>query len=317
MLLSRVADSLYWISRYLERAEHTARLVDVAVDHGLGRASSFEGSAIECLYHSVGLDAALHDVPSMAGVALLDLSNRSSVAACITAARENARQVREEISSAMWLQLNELFLRVKQLREEGPCDTHRVSQAVIDGVRLFHGIADGTMGHGEGWQYLQLGRFIERSGATASVLALFIPGDADSTTGFEPRDQVEWVALLQSCSALEAYCRCYTADVRAERVMEFLLLNPEFPRSVRFAAVQLEASLRALAGVSARGATGRVERLAGRLRASLEYAQVDEFLGDAPHAYLSGISRQCNAIHSALYQSYISYPIESGLPAQA
>lgn len=316
MLLSRVADSLYWISRYLERAEHTARLVDVAVDHGLGRASSVEGSAIECLYHSVGLDAALHDATSIASTALLDLSNRNSVAACITAARENARQVREEISAAMWLQLNELFLRVKQLREEGPFDAHRLSQAVIDGVRLFHGVTEGTMGHGEGWRYLQLGRFIERSGATASLLALFIPSDTNSATGCEPRDQVDWVALLQSCSALEAYCRCYTADVRAERVTEFLLLNAEFPRSVRFAAVQLEASLRALAGLSVRGATGRVERLAGRLRASLEYAQVDEFLGDAPHAYLGGINRQCNAIHSALYQSCISYPIESGLPVQ-
>ena len=139
MLLSRVADSLYWISRYLERAEHTARLVDVAVDQGLGRASSFTGSAVERLYESVGLESESQDVSALAGGALFDLENRNSVAACVTAARENARQVREEISSAMWEQLNALYLRVRQMRDEGAWSTrtHHSSRAIIDGVRLF------------------------------------------------------------------------------------------------------------------------------------------------------------------------------------
>jgi uncharacterized alpha-E superfamily protein len=314
MLLSRVADSLYWISRYLERAEHTARLVDVAVDSGLGRATS-TGSAIERLYQSIGLQSS-DDLPALAGGALFDLANRSSVVACVTAARENARQVREEISSAMWQQLNELFLHVKQMREEGSWGAriHHVSRAIIDGVRLFKGITDGTMGHGEGWQYLQVGKFLERSSATASHLTLFFPDGTGPDRMHEPRDQVEWVTLLSACSALEAYCRYYTADVRAERVTEFLLLNPEFPRSVRFSAVRLEAALRTLAGYSARTG-GRAERLAGRLRASLEYAQVDEILSDDPQAYLLNINRQCSQIHAAVHQSYVSYPIESALPA--
>jgi uncharacterized alpha-E superfamily protein len=316
VLLSRVADSLYWMGRYLERAEHTARLVEVAVDHGLGRTSPFEGSAVERLYHSLGLDLTSQDPSALAGAALFDVSSRISVTSCVTAARDNARQVREEISSAMWQQLNELFLRMKQMREEGSWSarTHYVSRAVIDGVRLFNGITDGTMGHGEGWHYLRVGRFLERSGATASLLTLFVPGGEGPTTMPKPRDHVEWVALLQSCTALEAYCRYYTADVRPERVTEFLLLNPEFPRSVRFAAVRLEDALRTLAGYSSREA-GRAERLAGRLRASLEYAQVDEVLNEGPQAYLTGIRRQCTQIHAALYQSYVSYPIESALPA--
>ena len=317
MLLSRVADSLYWMGRYLERAEHTARLAEVAVDHGLGRGAALQGSGVERLYRAVGLDVTAREASAMAGAVLFDVSNPNSVASCVTAARENARQVREEISSTMWQQLNELFLRVKQMREEGSWSarTHYVSRAVVDGVRLFKGVTDGTMNHGEGWQYLQVGRFLERSGATASLLTLFVPGGEASTTMPEPRDQVEWVALLQSCTALEAYCHYYTADVRAERVTEFLLLNAEFPKSVRFAAVRLEGALRTLAGYSTRGADGRAERLAGRLRSSLEYAQVDEILNDGPQAYLSGISRQCAQIHSALNQSYVSYPIESALPA--
>jgi uncharacterized alpha-E superfamily protein len=314
MLLSRVADALYWISRYLERAEHTARVIDVAIDHGLGRASPVEGTAIERLYQSVGLDQSGHPA-ALAGVALFDLANRNSVAACITTARENARQVREEMSSEMWQQLNELYLRVKQMREEGSWSarTHFASRSVIEGVHLFQGVTDATMGHGEGWQYLEVGRYLERAVATAALLELFVADGRDESPA--PRDQVEWVALLRSCSGLEGYCRHYTADVRAERVAEFLLLNETFPRSARFAAARLETALRALANVSGRGAGGRAERLAGRLRASLDYGQVDEILNDGPHAYLSGIGRQCTQIHAALYQSYVSYPIDTALPA--
>jgi len=315
MLLSRVADALYWISRYLERAEHSARLVAVAVDQGLGRAP-IAGSAVERLYQSIGLESGSQDLSALAGGALFDLTNRNSVASCVTAARENARQVREEISSAMWEQLNALFLRTKQTREEGSWGAriHHVSRTIIDGVRLFKGITNGTMSHGEGWQYLQVGHYLERSNATASLLTLFVPEGTGSMNMPEPRDQVEWVTLLESCSALEAYCRYYTADVRAGRVTEFLLLNPEFPRSVRFSAVQLEGALRQLARYSTRTG-GRAERLAGRLRASLEYAQVDEILNDDPQAYLTNISRQCSQIHSAVHQSYVSYSIESALPA--
>ena len=99
---------------------------------------------------------------------------------------------------------------------------------------------------------------------------------------------MEWVGLLRSCAAFEAYGRCYTADVRPDRVAEFLLLNAEFPRSVRFAAGRVESALRAIAQLTGRGAGGRAERLAGRLHASLDYGQVDEFLGEDPHAYLEG-----------------------------
>jgi len=180
-------------------------------------------------------------------------------------------------------------------------------------VHLFQGVTDATMGHGEGWQYLQVGRYLERAVSTAALLELFVADGYDE--GLAPRDQVEWVALLRSCSALEAYCRHYTADVRSERVAEFLLLNETFPRSVRFAAARLETALRALASSSGHSAGGRAERLAGRLRASLDYGQVDEILDDGPQAYLAGIGRQCTQIHSALYQTYVSYSIDTALPA--
>ena len=315
MLLSRVADALYWISRYLERAEHTARLVDVARDLGLDRAAAVRSRAIERLYSSLGLPSAATDgEQSLVRLALFDTSHRNSVAACVMSARENARQVREEISSDMWEQLNDLFLRVYKLQDAAAVGrTHYVSRVIVEGVHLFAGVTDATMGHGEGWQYLQAGCFLERAASTATLLDAFLIDAGDASRA--ALDQADWVALLRSCSALEGYCRRYTADVRPERVTEFLLLDDECPRSIRFAATRLEAALRAMARYSGRPGASRPERLSGRLRASLDYGQVDEILSDDPHAYLTGVSRQCAQIHSSVYQSYVSYSIDTALSA--
>lgn len=320
MLLSRVADGLYWIARYLERAEHASRLLEVGLDLGLGRTAASGRGTADRLYASLGLPTEVAsyragDRSPLIDAALFDLSSRNSVAACVTAARENARQVREEISSEMWEQANALFLSVRQIRSHTDRGSrpHYVCRSVISGIHLFQGITDATMGHGEGWQYLQAGRFIERAAATAALIGVFLPGGA--TASRDDIDHVDWVALLRSCSALEAYCRFYTADVRPERVAEFLLLNLDFPRSVRFAAARLESAVLALARASGRGVGGRAERLAGRLHASLDYGQVDEILDENPAAYLTGVARQCAQIHTALYQSYVTYAIESAIPA--
>jgi uncharacterized alpha-E superfamily protein len=315
MLLSRVADSLYWIGRYLERAEHTIRLIDIRLDLELDRRRDVEGWDFSRFWSAVQVEAD-EEVPTnpaaLVETLVFDLANRGSVLACITSARENARQVREEISTDMWEQLNALYLRLKQVRGEGTWSArpHYLSRLIFEGVHLFEGVTDSTMGHGEGWQLLRVGRFIERAAATASLVDLQFK-DAPRL----PANHVEWVGLLRSCAAFEAYCRHYTADVRPDRVAEFLLLNAEFPRSVRFAASRVEAALRAIAQVTGRGSGGRAERLAGRLHASLDYGQVDEILGEDPHAYLEGIGRYCAQIHDAAHQSYISYPIESALPS--
>jgi uncharacterized alpha-E superfamily protein len=318
MLQSRVADGLYWTARYLERAEHTARLVEIGLDLGLGRTMTSARGAADRLYVSLGIlgtGCGPTERASLVTAALFDLANRNSVAACVTAARENGRQVREEISSDMWEQLNALFLAVRQIHSNTERDARQRSlcRTVIQGIHLFQGITDATMGHAEGWQYLQAGRFIERAATTAGLIDGFLVDGATEEDG--RLESIDWVSLLRSCCALEAYCRHYTADVRPERVTEFLLLNADFPRSVRFAAARLESAVLALAGASGRGAGGRTDRLVGRLHASLDYGQVDEILSDNPHAYLAGIGRHCAQIHTALYQTYITYPIESAIPA--
>src|SRR5262245_34956396 len=178
MLLSRVADSLYWISRYLERAEHTARLMDVRLDLGLDRQHADDGWDFDRLYAALRVSK-LVETPSSPGTLIdaliFDPDNDESVLRSVTAARENARQVREEISSDMWEQINALFLRLKQARSEGTWSSrpHYICRMIIEGVHLFDGVTDATMTHGEGWQYLQAGRYLERAGATAALLDLY------------------------------------------------------------------------------------------------------------------------------------------------
>ena len=319
MLLSRTADALYWLSRYLERAEFAARLISVRLDLGLDRRPEIDGWDFHRTFESLRLTppSEMPATPACLVDALfLDGESRESVAAFVATARANARHVREEISSDMWTHLNGLYLRLQHVMEDEAQTSrpHSLAQIIIEGVQLFQGITDATMGHGEGWHYLQIGRFLERAEATAALLDLHFRKH-QSGAEHQVRAHAEHVGLLRSCGAIEAYCRYYTADVRPERVLEFLLLSPEFPRSVRFAARRLETSLRAIAQFTSRRSGGKAERVAGRLYAQLDYGQVDEILADDPHSFLAGIAAHCAQLHGAINQVYIGYPIDSALPA--
>ena len=316
-MLSRVADSLYWMARYLERAEHTARVVNTNLNLTLDRAPA------DAARHWGRLLAALPDPPPWTErvavdalePATVDLANRESIAACVSAARENARQVREEISTEMWEEINRLFLSMqrKQLVDSPwTAGTHEFLTSTTEAIHLFQGVTDATMTHGEGWHFMELGRYLERAGATAALLDVQFrecAWQADQATGVS--EYVEWVGLLKSCTAFEAYCRHYTADVRPSRIAEFLVLNPDFPRSIRFAAGRIQASLHCLVASAAVRRTP-AERVAGRLLASLDYAHIDEMLGDLP-SHLQAIVKQTEDINSAVYQQYVAYPIDSGL----
>ena len=319
-MLSRVADSLYWMSRYLERAEHTARLVNVNLNLTLDRSPSDAGRNWGRLLASLPEPPpwALPAPSEQAGSATtVDLANRASIAACVAAARENARQVREEISSEMWEGINRLYLAAHRSEPEAAewtASTNEFLTSAIGGAYQFQGLTDATMTHGEGWHFIELGRYLERASATAALLDLQF-GEARAT-GEQPSfvsEYVEWVGLLKSCCAFEAYCQHYTADIQPRRIAEFLVLNTEFPRSIHYAAARVKASLAAVAGLTGRPNT-TADRLAGRLLASLDYGQVDEMLGDLP-TFLQGIVKQADAIASAVHEQYIAYPIDSRLRA--
>jgi len=177
-MLSRVADNLYWMSRYLERAEHTARLLDVNLNLMLDESSAGIDRRWQRLLAALGNPADLAwggDAYQIAHILTFDNSNRSSITSCITGARENARQVREEISSEQWQRVNQLFHKVGHynLTESMDALPSEFLLDVIEGIHLFQGVTDSTMSHGEGWHFIQVGRYIERASATANLLNLY------------------------------------------------------------------------------------------------------------------------------------------------
>ena len=321
-MLSRVAESLYWMSRYLERTEHTARLLDLNLNLMLDQAPDPDGLRWPRLLESLmaTLPAGSKTDPySVAQMLTFDVKNKASIIACMNAARENALQVREQISSEMWEELNQLFLQIRRAgaNKKWQATPHLFFRRVKEGAHLFQGITDSTLSHSEGWHFIQAGRFIERACATSALLEthvgeLFEPSDSEVASS----NYLNMVGLLKSCTAFEAYCKVYTADLNPDRIAEFLLLNSEFPRSVRFAAEMIQAALNAIAELAETSKSGRANRLAGRLRAALSFGQIDEIMGGGLRPYLHDIQRQCVQIHTALNQQYVSYPIEAALDAQ-
>jgi uncharacterized alpha-E superfamily protein len=316
-MLCRVADGLYWIGRYLERAEHRARLLDVNLDLMLYQTPEDVAAGwrrlCRILHVPVEAGAAI-DAYAVAQTASGDLDHVESIASCIARARENARQVREVISSDMWEQINHIFLRV------APPSVFDFTRGVPSGVfralrrelHLFEGIADATFLHGEGWRFLRLGRYIERAIATTQLLAGYL-GSLPQRSDYHPRtSDVTWVGLLRSCTALEAYTKKHTADPRPRNIMEFLLLSHEFPHSLRFSVEQACQVFQGMEGTPSHpaGAPTALARDAGRLRAQLEFTSVDEILAEAPAAYLTDVQARCMRIHDLVHEQYIAYPVE-------
>ena len=309
-MLSRVADSLYWMSRYFERADHCARVLEANYNLMLDPSRPSTELRWNKITASLGITSESDGVDPQATVARLtgELDNRFSIVACITGARDNASQVREQISSEMWERLNQLYHEVTQwsVRSENHSEPLRLVSAVREGSYKFHGVTDATMNHGEGWQFIQLGKYMERACALVVLL------DAHFSSA-EQADDLDWVGLLASCAAFEAYCKVYTADLTPERVAEFLLRNPEFPYSIRYSAERMKCALEAITESSSGQRAARLERIIGGLRASLAYVQMDDIMAQDIHRYLNGVIEQCRSLHASLHQVYIDYPIEAAL----
>ena len=170
------------------------------------------------------------------------------------------------------------------------------------------------MPHGEGWQFIRLGRYLERAYSHATLLDVYSSEFWNQPNRLtEGSDYLEGIGLLRSCTAFEAYCKVYTADISPERILEFLLLNSEFPHTIRYS---IESVQDALDGLEAEARSRRVtslHRISGRLRAALSYADISETILNGIGPYLRDIVRQCRDVHSKIYQLYINYSIESAL----
>lgn len=306
-MLSRVADSLYWMSRYFERADNAARVLEASYSLILNPAKF---STDERWYRTVtflapGAASAGIDAQSALFHLAAEPRSASSIVSCISAARDNARQVREEISSEMWEHLNRLFHDVSSANIEMDDDAAamRLVQTVREGSYRFHGITDTTMNHGEGWHFIQLGKYIERACDLCLLLDAYFSCDS-------PADDLDWVGLLTSCAAFEAYCKAFTADLRPERIAEFILLQPDFPYSVRYSLDRMHQALTLVTDLSFSRKTGKIDRLIGRLRSAVAYVQIGEVMRGDLHRYLTDIMDQCRELHAAVHEVYIEYPIE-------
>jgi uncharacterized alpha-E superfamily protein len=309
-MLSRVADNLYWMSRYLERAEHTARIMGVQWNLML----EYEPGSAERRWTRVTASLGRRGpLPGDAFAAAQSFALEQIVGG-IAAARENARQVREQVSSEMWEELNRLFHESKRMGtpEIFNAQGFDLVYAVIQSSHLFQGITDSTMTHGEGWQFIQTGRFMERVLTAAKLLDLHFAEFFSPAEPVSGSEHAEWVGLLRSCTAFEAYCKVYTADLRPERAAEFLLLNADFPHSMRFGAERLRMSLEAIHQWAGARKTDRVGKLAGRLVAALSYTPLEEIMSNL-HEFTGNIRRLCGQIHGGINQVYISYPLDAAL----
>ncbi|HEY9736404.1 MAG TPA: alpha-E domain-containing protein [Trichocoleus sp.] len=312
-MLSRVADSIYWMNRYVERAENVARFVDVNLNLLLDSPGGVQQQQWEPLVVTTG-DQNLFRQRYGAATAenvlqflTFDKQYPNSILSCLQAARENARSVREIISSEMWEQVNSFYLMVKDAAEAvSLADVHTFFPEVKLASHLFAGVMDATMAHNEGWHFGLLGRLLERADKTARILDvkyyILLPSLSDVGT---PLDDLQWIALLKSASAYEMYRKCQYR-ITPNSVTEFLILNREFPRSIQFCVLQAEKSLHQITGTQS--GTWRLpsDRTIGRLRSELDYVTMDEIVNQGLHEFLDGLQLRLNEVGNAIYEDFFA-----------
>jgi uncharacterized alpha-E superfamily protein len=312
-MLSRVAESMYWMSRYIERAENVARFVDVNLTLMLDLPSGFA----QQWQPLVDITGDTQEFVEEYGVAnernvirflIFDSENVNSIVSCLRAARENARSVREVISSEMWAQLNESYLMVSEAARHGAdlVDPQELCASVKMASHVFAGVTDATMMHGEGWNFCQLGRMLERADKTSRIVDvkyfLLLPTLEDVGTTV---DDMQWVAVLRSASALEMYRKRH-GRLSPSRVVEFLLLDRDFPRAIHFCLMAARRSVHAISGTPSGIFRTGVEQLMGTLCSELAFAQVDELIQRGLHEYLDQLQTKMNQAGSGIHETFFA-----------
>jgi uncharacterized alpha-E superfamily protein len=316
-MLSRVAENIFWIGRYVERAENTARLLDVALRSSREMASLSEPDAGAegprvALRATASLDAYERRYGSITedGIAsflAVDPDNPSSVVSCLTLARGNARSVRDAISSEMWEELNRTYLAFRRVT---------TAYLLIDGLndfawevrrasQTFQGVSAATMPRDEGWHFLQAGMYLERAAMTARILEAEAPLLSIVPGRTNPEHVHRWLSLLRSVSGYEAYMRLVPGGVQPLLVAAFLLFDLAFPRSVAFGVRRIVEELAAIdAGLGIQQDDGPVGTAAA-LAARLQTSDRGDLLGDGLNELVLVTERECNAIGVAVRQAYL------------
>lgn len=312
-MLSRVADSIYWMARYVERAENLSRLLlstqDLLLDAGSAGSDSSEfwgpilmttgeSDAYAALYPQIDGKSVVQFLTSHPG-------NPNSITNCVRAARENARTIRDQISDELWECINSMRLYVDspvQSVDQGADFYERV----LRGSYEFQGVAASTTPRGENWHFLRLGTCLERADQTSRLLdtctnlSLEMPPHPDAKP-------LRWAALLRSCSAWHAF-HVQSAKLDPKKVIEFLLINEKFPRSVVCNVAEVHKALQELDTQEAGEGMPDHLRLSGRLRADLTYTNVAEILDHGLHDYIDTLQTRLIDVGTAIFNAFVLYP---------
>lgn len=313
-MLSRVANSIYWLNRYIERAENVARFLDVNLNLLLDMPAGVQ-QQWDPLVATTGdfefFKTHYGEVtpPKVIQFLVFDRTYHNSILSCLQIARENARSVREIISSEMWERVNAFYMLVSQANQDLSLPhLHTLLAEIKESSHLFAGVMDATMTHNEAWNFGQVGRFLERADKTSRILDvkyfILLPSSEDVGTTI---DELGWIALLRSASAYEMYRKqSLQHRITPAAVAGFLILDPEFPRSIRFCLFQVERALHQITGTPFGMWRHPVERTVGKVRSRLEYTTISEIIRGGMHEFLDGLQQEFNIIHKDVFEAFLS-----------
>ncbi len=322
-MLSRTADAIYWMNRYIERAENCARIIDVNLNlsHEIHDLSSKDWQPVVITTGDYGVyQNKFGETTKEKALQFLiwDIDNPNSIYSCIMKARENARTVQETISSEMWLQINQLYLNMLEhsdrIKGKATLNDFELKELLSDikmGSHLFCGIMEATCSHNEGWHFGNIGRFIERADKTARIVDVkyfyLLPSVSDVGS---PLDLLQWVAVLKSASGYEMYLKKY-GNISVSHIVEFLTLDPFFPRSIYYSLVQTEKSLIEVQPANANDSIREVHHLIGRLKSEVEYTRIADIFKYPLHPYMDDMQTRLNEISAAIQRAYFDFKQET------
>ena len=313
-MLSRAADNLYWMARYLERAENLARLVDAnsqyVLDAGLSTGANESTGwqpvlEVTCLAEDYARAAA--DQPGLGILEFLTLSGRNndSVRQCVALARENARMVRDQLSEEMWRELNRLhlFLQSPSARDMWEFASQDFYERITRFSLLFQGLVASTIERSEGFLFIQVGKYLERADKTTRIL--------DIPTRFRPQLPVSpWPAVLRASSARSTYLSSRGATISEKEAVSLLLFDPGFPRSLRFCLNEIDAALHAISGTPRGSFANEAERVTGATLANVDFNGPRDLAQFGIHVYADRIQEQLNVIGQQIFETYVLLPAE-------
>ncbi len=314
-MLSRVAESIYWMSRYAERAENVARFIDVNLQLMLDAPGGAD-QQWEPLVATTGDHEAftkrwkVATEQNVLEFLTFDPENPNSILSCLRGARENARTIREIISSEVWLQLNKFYLMVMEAAQShggALANPHEFFTEVKNANHLFNGITAATMTHGETWHFFQMGRMLERADKTSRILDvkyfILLRSAQDVGTAF---DDIQWAAVLRSASAFEMYRKRH-GRISPKSVVEFLLLDRDFPRAIHFSLLAARDGLHKISGTGLGTFRYPPEKLLGQLCSDLSFTSIDEIINAGLHEYLDDLQTKMNQVSAGIFDTFFAF----------